>query len=103
MPIPINDVIQNDMSLSTMVAAALMDGGTPAAENKIIITPSTAPTPPGSKGIIPIKVAITNTAAIIPRGTGVPNDEKTMYTLLKSNILMAYIDNDVLVRFILPN
>ena len=77
-PIPMNDVIQNDINLSTMVAAALIDGGTPAAEYNMIITPSTAPTPPGSNGIIPISVAMTNTAAMIPRGTGVPNDEKTM-------------------------
>ena len=77
-PIPMKDVIQNDINLSTMVAAALIDGGTPAAEYNIIIMPSTAPTPPGSKGIIPIRVAITKTAAMIPNGTGVPNDEKTM-------------------------
>ena len=78
MAIPINDVIQNDINLSTMVAAALMDGGTPAAEYKIIITPSTAPTPPGRSGISPISVAITKTAAMIPRGTGVPKAENTI-------------------------
>ena len=67
-PIPINEVIQKDINLSTIVAAALIDGGTPAAEYKIIIIPSTAPTPPGRSGINPIKVAITNTAAITPQG-----------------------------------
>ncbi len=49
MPIPMKDVIQNDINLSTMVAAALIEGGTPAAEYKMIMTPSTAPIPPGKK------------------------------------------------------
>ena len=77
-PIPINEVIQKDINLSTIVAAAIIDGGTPAAKYNIIIIPSTAPTPPGRRGINPINVAITNTAAITPRDTGVPNDAKTI-------------------------
>jgi len=51
MPIPMNEVIQNDINLSTMVTAALIEGGTPAAEYKMIMTPSTAPIPPGRSGI----------------------------------------------------
>ena len=61
---------QNDINLSTIVAAALMDGGTPAAENKSIIIPSTAPTPPGKMGSIPIRAAITKTVAMSSREIG---------------------------------
>lgn len=50
------EVIQNDIRRSTMVAAALMDGGT--AVNNIIITPSTAPRPPVRIGISPMRVDI---------------------------------------------
>lgn len=37
------EVIQSDIMSSTSVAAALMDGGMPAAENNIIINLSIAP------------------------------------------------------------
>jgi len=59
------EVSQNDINRSTIVAAALIGSGTPAAENKIIITPSTAPKPPGRSGINPIKVDIIKTSATI--------------------------------------
>ena len=70
MKIPKNDGSQKDINLSIIVAAALIDGGTPAKENSIIIMPSTAPKPPGSRGTSPIKAAITKTAAINPREIG---------------------------------
>ena len=76
--VPIMVVIQNEISLSTMVAAALMDGGTPAAENKIIITPSTAPRPPGRRGIIPSKVEIIKTSAITTGETSTPKAKNTI-------------------------
>lgn len=53
-----------------MVTAALIDGGMPAIEKSSIIAPSTAPTPPGSRGIIPIKAAITKITVINSRETG---------------------------------
>lgn len=68
-----NEVIQNDINLSMIVAAALIDGGTPAIENIIIIIPSTAPTPPGSNGINAINAEITNTDAMINNETCVLN------------------------------
>ena len=78
MAIPKKEVSQKDINLSTMVAAALTEGGTPAMENSTIIIPSTAPTPPGIRGIRPIRVAITNTAAINSRDIGVLKARKTM-------------------------
>ena len=71
-------VIQNEISLSTIVAAALMDGGTPAAENRIIMTPSTAPKPPGRRGIIPSKVEIIKTSAMVIGETGAPKAKNTI-------------------------
>lgn len=61
-----------------MVAAALIEGGIPAREYKTIIIPSTVPNPPGSKGIIPTKVEIINTAATNSKDIGTSNAEKTI-------------------------
>ena len=46
-----------------------MEGGTPAMENRIIIIPSTAPTPPGNSGTMAINADITNTEAITNKET----------------------------------
>jgi len=56
------EVIQKDISLSTMVAAALIEGGTPAIEYMSIIIHHSPPNLPVKEGIIPkSKVAITKT------------------------------------------
>lgn len=68
---------QNEINLSITVAAALMDGETPAVEKIRIIVPSIAPRPPGRRGIMPTKEDTMNTSAIIMKLTLAPNAKNT--------------------------
>lgn len=72
------EAIQNEINLSIIVAGAAKDMDIPALEYRPIINPSTAPRPPGSKGIIPTKDATMNTSPMIMTFNGAPNAKNTM-------------------------
>ena len=74
---PMIVVIQNDIKRSITVAAALVDGDIPDDEYNKIMNPSTAPSPPGSSGIIPTSEATMNTSPIIIGDTVHPNAVNT--------------------------
>ena len=88
---PMIVAIQNEINLSITVAAALTEAVIPAFAYKRIITPSTAPSPPGKSGIIPTSVAAINTSPIEISETLAPKAKNTRYT---RNISIPHMTND---------
>ena len=88
---PIIVVIQNDISLSITVDAALIEAEIPDDLYSIIMNPSIAPSPPGSSGIIPTSDDTMNISPTRNGETVHPNARNTTYTL---SISIAHIRID---------